>query len=424
VKLTAGSLDKCAVARTFRTTPPLASALHALDPEEEAANLLPWGTDDGDLDPEMDELPEFESARGWDLEPEPELERESRQPEAPAPQASESTTSSPLFTPAAPTPPTPAKPVTPTHAPPSGPPSSFLVAAAPTPSTPNARRAWWREQSASCGALWRVLPRHTYPSLPCPRNRTADTDEFQLPRNLDAVAHPFHPSIAHYAAVSRARVYWVIPVHGPVVVPGLQDPVVDSDARPWASRGMLDLDSDSDSDAAVNPNTVGEEALSRVRSAQSAARPIPLLWTPALLRAFVSGHFARAWSDPARPYGALHLAVSGPKPDPWLGREMPALGAHEHVPLGLGAGLAPVRPEAGDHVRIYCDASRAMAVRLWLHWWTVGAREVAAYADKHTAGTSAAASVTGSDSEDETVQPFKRARLALVGPRGELLMVA
>lgn len=177
--------------------------------------------------------------------------------------------------------------------------------------------------------------------------------------------------------------YWLVPVHGPVVIPSLEDLVADGSAKPWTSAGALgDLE------------------------AVETKRPATLRWTPALLRAFVAA-FEALQRDAARPYGALHLALSGPKPDPYLAlAPPPPLLSHLHVPDGETALLVPVRPEAGDHIRIYCDSGRAMSFRTWLHWWEVGA-------DGPWDGAAVPTSL----------RPFAFARLTLVGPRGEALMV-
>jgi hypothetical protein len=184
--------------------------------------------------------------------------------------------------------------------------------------------------------------------------------------------HPLHPDVFHYCKHARARVYWLIPIHGPVVVPGLEDPVTNPSARPWASRAEFGA-------------RIGDSTPSK---------PVVVRWTPALLGAFIKERFEPAWRDPAQ-YGGLHLAFSGPKPDPFLALPPPPpLEAHIHVPQDARERV-PVRIEAGDHMRIYCDAALAMSLRTWLHWWETGGR-----------------------------RPFEGARFALIGARGEVLVVA
>lgn len=241
------------------------------------------------------------------------------------------------------------------------------------------RRAWWRDRANGFGAFWSSIQRITYPSPSSPadkrRRRSARDDAYRIARNMDDFAHPFHPDVAHYCAKAKARVYWLIPIHGPVIVPGLQDPVSDPAARPWASGAEF-----------AQAHTPPESPLSKPRQLQ---------WTPALLNLFLKTRFEPAWMDTERPYGPLHLTFSGPKPDPYLALRPPQLlTTHQHVPWGK-EGRAPVRVEAGDHMRIYCDAARAMSFRTWLHWWQV-----------------------------EGERPFDKARFALIGPRGEVLVVA
>jgi hypothetical protein len=278
-------------------------------------------------------------------------------------------------------------------------------------------------------------------------------DEFQLPRNLSDIEHPFHPAISFYLSHAQTRVHWIIPVNGPVVVPGFRDPVAHTGTNPWASRAFFTPD-----------KPALEETLSALGAsiAESAAhpRPDPIHWTPAVLRSFVQNHFKTAWRDPTQALGVLHLACSGTKPALFEDEPPEPLTKHACLPPNTESP-PPHRPEAGDHIRIYCDARRAMAVRLWLHWWTVE-REVvepffgwkageglgACNVQKTTAsgtlsaGRSSSAPAVKTEhkrpqpqpqpqpqdkvpkSQSKPLQPFKRARFALVGPRGEILVVA
>lgn len=250
------------------------------------------------------------------------------------------------------------------------------------------RRAWWRDEcdGGGYGAFWSAIKRTSYPAPSVrgsvKRRHSMREDAYRVPRNLAALDHPLHPDIGYYCAHAKTRVYWLIPIHGPVIVPGLQDPVTNASARPWASR-------------AVYASTLPEV---------SASRPAVVRWTPNLLETFMRDRFEAVWKDPERPYGPLHLTFSGPKPDPYLALPAPRpLTAHEYLPPG-SRGRAPVRVEAGDHMRIYCDAGRALSLRTWLHWWEVEGRKLG-------------------DGE-ERMRPFDKARFALVGPRGEVLVVA
>ncbi|KAL7422629.1 hypothetical protein Q5752_001920 [Cryptotrichosporon argae] len=281
------------------------------------------------------------------------------------------------------------------------------------------RRAWWRARCAEggYGAMWPHVP--TVPIRTWPPRLTALDDAYIPPS--PSSAHPFHPVLPAYLA-SRRRVYWLVPVHGPVLLPGYNDSVVSPAAKPWASMGFF-------------ANIELRAPMSR-----SQARPAPLNWTPALLAAFLD----RLVQLDA--YGPLHIVASGPKPDPWIDLPPPPpLAAHERTsstfrtrvqpappkttkrppgppapsqlpsltsisdtgpvpPVGAtGDALGPVRPEAGDHVRIYVDADRALSLRTWLHWLELV--------------PDAGAGASG-------CKVFARARLALVGTRGEVLVVA
>lgn len=204
-------------------------------------------------------------------------------------------------------------------------------------------------------------------------------DEWKLPKRLGQQRHPFHPDVHHYLRRSGTRVHWVIPVHGPVIIPGWGDPVAGS-RTPFNSRGEMDE---------TQPSAGGGE------------KARPLLWTPELLKGFVAAlvelqHEGR--------YGRLRIAPSGPKPDPFLatGRgSVPA--SHSHVPkkkrpksddsvLFTPDDVPPVGVECGDHVRVYVDAHKALSFRTWLNHWDEGR--------------------------------FAKCRFALVAPTGECLIVA
>lgn len=204
-------------------------------------------------------------------------------------------------------------------------------------------------------------------------------DEWKLPKRLGQQRHPFHPDVHAYLRRTGTRVHWVVPVHGPVIVPGWGDPVAGS-RTPFTSRGEMDE---------VLPEARGEE------------KARPLLWTPEVLRLFVAAlvelqHEGR--------YGRLRIAPSGPKPDPFLstGSNVPA--SHSYVPkrrrpkieseseLFTPEDVPPVGVECGDHVRVYVDAHKALSFRTWLNHWDGGR--------------------------------FAKCRFALVAPTGECLIVA
>ncbi|BEI80427.1 hypothetical protein CcaverHIS002_0109560 [Cutaneotrichosporon cavernicola] len=395
--------------------PPTASALPRLRQQPKSDQMVHFGDDvpewvnfglEGDLDPAIDDLAEFEhewpTATPWRRD---KGKGRAQPPNSPPfvaqrlvqPQAFDcflpesSLFSSTDFRPSTRLPPTVqhqqpsrraspplrSRPV-PHRAPPSSALSSPTADESPLPEDyvldARMRRAWWRDNMAhGCGAFWDTITRPVYPAPSIrSKHRVRRDDAYRVPRNLARLNHPLHPDVYHYCKHAGTRVYWLIPIHGPVIVPGLEDPVTNPSARPWASRA---------------------EFGTKLSNA-SPSKPIVVRWVPALLHTFLKELFEPAWRDPAR-YGALHLAFSGPKPDPYLAPQPPPpLEAHTHTPEGA-RGRVPVRVEAGDHMRIYCDAAFALSLRTWLHWWETDGR-----------------------------RPFDRARFALVGPRGEVLVVA
>lgn len=163
------------------------------------------------------------------------------------------------------------------------------------------------------------------------------------------------------------------------------------------------------------------------------SRPAPIAWTGPLLN-----HFVQSFLLPLRQsrlYG-LSIAFSGPKPDPYIALVSPAP-LRKHLNAGKshsrkddlsnktvgdpvsGAGAdqdktrlngRPVWVEAGDHVRVYCDASEALSLRTWLHGVHVDL-------DGEAAAGAASESSKGR-------RLFDKVRLCLIGQRGEVLIVA
>jgi hypothetical protein len=71
--------------------------------------------------------------------------------------------------------------------------------------------------------------------------------------------------------------------------------------------------------------------------------------------------------------------------------------------------MKPIRSEAGDHLRIYCDAKEALSLRTWLN------------------GVAIDPTIVGPTREGVENKPWKlfdKVRLCLIGERGEVLMVA
>ncbi|RSH82175.1 hypothetical protein EHS25_006108 [Saitozyma podzolica] len=318
--------------------------------------------------------------------------------------------------------------------------------------------------------------------------------DYNLPSALSApsppIAHPFHPDLAGYIGSNpTARVYWLIPVHGPVLLAGWNDPaelvaVDEASANPQdparvpgqphaevgiglsggspctGNRGVSakttkppgippSLSHTHTRTSLIAPSTLPlpSPALLSPTSAIPArphTRPAPVLWTPALLSTFYTRFLLPLYRDGSQPFGAVSIAVSGPKPDPFLALVPPnPLEAHwsatprepakaaqsakavtggdvsvsvslrrsndghhghhghdgdrgETSPAdpGVVAGKAdsnrpvpvPVRVEAGDHIRVYCNAKHALALRTWLYGIEVGSEVLDAGVDSAQSG--------------------------------------
>lgn len=345
----------------------------------------------------------------------------------------------------------------------------------------------------------------------------------------------------------RGRVYWLIPIHGPVVVPTLNDDDVkllsgradhhwvnreDSAQKkntkvPIPSRGYY-LDPEraqpEHSTSTSPPLRLHHEAdalkvnTSGIVKKQRSAHPAPIIWSPTLLH-----HFLHSFLLPLRLSAMYSFSItfSSAKPDPFIDLHPAApLSSHLYVskfksksksgakskserdvnvtttevtnaaaqPLandsvadhnngppgkldattvtaqmpGAADKIAPppprppVRVEAGDHLRLYCDAADALSLRTWLNGVEVdrsvisnmgnqagdaglkNVRDVAKVMQKTP--VQAGKDVTGDgdqegpkmsreadvniDNIDTGCRLFERVRLCLIGERGEVLMVA
>ncbi len=193
--------------------------------------------------------------------------------------------------------------------------------------------------------------------------------------------------MAHYIAQNpSARVHWIIPVHGPIIVPDWSDPISDSQTPkggPAPSSGDL---------AAHLP------------SSDSTKRPAVLAWTSELLCHFMSAFLVPLHQRPDLPFGPLSIKLSGSKPDPFIAlTPPPPPSSHTSAPIGK-RDMRPVRVETGDHIRVYCNAKHALALRTWFHGIEVDRGSI--------------------QSGEGILKLFHRVRLVLVGERGEALVVA
>ena len=237
------------------------------------------------------------------------------------------------------------------------------------------------------------------PDLPRP-------PDYNLFRNYQTAVHPFHPDLHRYVNKNPyGRLYWLIPIHGPIIVPRLNDDIIES-----GSNGKeKDIPVPSSAKYATgHPSTIAAKAV----------RPALMKWTPELLN-----HFVKSFLLPLRQSRlfSLSVAFSGPKPDPFIDLPTPGpLTRHLYAPKSKSNSDAtkqddhptPVRPEAGDHMRVYCDAKEALGLRTWLNGVAV---------DPTIVGP---AGQPGGGVESRPWKLFDKVRLCLVGERGEVLMIA
>ncbi|TYJ52857.1 hypothetical protein B9479_006537 [Cryptococcus floricola] len=234
------------------------------------------------------------------------------------------------------------------------------------------RSAWWREQYASDPVYGRVdkiiKPHSRGPPTRQKYSRTTQMRHYSPPLQLSSWPyHPYHPNIHHYIQKRPwARVCWVIPIHGPVHIPGINDPLepfvppvsaaggspkkapmIPRQLIPWS--GVLALDSAS---------------LGAMQSAST------IYWTPQRLKWFIKQWLISSWQDDTNgALGPLSWAVQSGNLDWWSrrdvgeGRRREGEGLHVEVPDGI-AGKKSVKAEMGDCLRIWCDARFALSLRM------------------------------------------------------------
>ncbi|ORY35892.1 hypothetical protein BCR39DRAFT_556019 [Naematelia encephala] len=293
------------------------------------------------------------------------------------------------------------------------------------------RRAYWRKlisDDAGYGQIWSIIPRphHLNPSpLAKPRtNHPPTPPDYILPRALvssiapgSTPSHPYHPDLRMYISSNpTARLYWLIPLHGPVIIPTLlstsakvpTSTTTTSSKIPTPSYGEIvdSLPSDTASDPKV--------------------RPAPIIWTSALLRYIWQSFLVPLVSQsPVNAFGHITIRLSGPKPDPFLAL-LPPPPLDRHMYFSGDTATRPERVEAGDHLRIYVDAKKALALRTWLHGIEIPGNIVRAQKGKEILveeGKGSERSERGQEKGD-IWRPFHKVRLCLIGEKGEVLVVA
>ncbi|WVQ72549.1 hypothetical protein IAR50_002106 [Cryptococcus sp. DSM 104548] len=233
------------------------------------------------------------------------------------------------------------------------------------------RRAWWRNQYASdqvYGQVEKIIrPRSRGPPNSQKYPRTAHVQPYTPPTQLSSWPyHPYHPDIHHFIQKRPwARVCWVIPIHGPVHIPRINDPL--EPFIPPAASG-----NDSPTKAAKLPRQLVPSAGKLVDDAQpvgSERDPQTIQWTPQRLRWFIKQWMIPSWQDDTHGFfGPLSWAIQSGNLDWWAGRDQrrassEAEKVHVEVPEGMESKKS-VKAEMGDCMRIWCDARRALSLRL------------------------------------------------------------
>ncbi|WRT70503.1 uncharacterized protein IL334_007501 [Kwoniella shivajii] len=290
------------------------------------------------------------------------------------------------------------------------------------------RKAYWRRlirDDDGFGKIWNFLPlpyNHSSRYLPKPTKKIKiiPIPKYNLPRTYSTFEHPFHPALLRYISIAPfARVYWLLPIHGPILIPTLNHPMT-SNLYPNAtipSSGML-----------------CDTLLATVST--KSAKPIPINWTSTLLLNFIEHYLYPLYMDDNRPFGIISYVFSGPKPDPFIDLPTPPIvQSHAHLPTPINGEekqrerekysqdqmhnsctSKPVRAESGDHLRIYCNAKYALELRTWLHNVKIPAVSISS--------KSAVQDGLPAINEQETMRIFYKTRLTLVGEKGEVLIVA
>ncbi|WWC72405.1 uncharacterized protein I206_106367 [Kwoniella pini CBS 10737] len=300
------------------------------------------------------------------------------------------------------------------------------------------RKAYWRnlmKKDAGYGKLWEILPLpYSHPSRYLPHSKKRKKTiipPYQLPRTYTSLPHPFHPDFLQYIkSQSSARVYWLIPIHGPVYIPLLNHPLTKSiyEGQVIPSEGIF-LDS---------INVTKQQDKSNMKLIQ---------WTSELLLNFLESFLHPLYMNENRPFGIIGYSFSGAKPDPYIDLPVPS-------PLAFHAGYKVskqdqnqvdislenitveankseinvkeykevIRPEVGDHLRIYLSLKFALQLRTWLHNIKIPITSSSEIVNKDNPEGENTININAI--EDSNIRMFYKTRLTLIGERGEVLIVA
>ncbi|OWZ69075.1 hypothetical protein AYX15_00254 [Cryptococcus neoformans] len=312
-------------------------------------------------------------------------------------------------------------------------------------------KRWWRKEvhsDPSYGLVFSILPTpHSQPPpRKAPQRRSLSEGLvylYNLPRAYYTFpdSHPYHPDLSYYCSKRpMARVYWAIPIHGPVLIPGVNHPidlavqegsqkVEDTWLKGLIPSSATFAPSSSSSSIPVQPIPSSPPISFSTSISQSHVQPQPsaatIHWTLPKLSWFLQKWVRESWADDPRGwFGSLSWALAGPSVSNWISLpEIPReLDAHVCVRSSTAKARETskserkaVKPQMGDHLRIYCDAERALELRLFISKAWVPTRDFSGQDRKLSEEEEA-----GLDKE----RIMGKARLCLVGDRGEALVVA
>ncbi|WWD08508.1 hypothetical protein V865_006620 [Kwoniella europaea PYCC6329] len=284
------------------------------------------------------------------------------------------------------------------------------------------RKAYWRKiirDDDAFGRMWDIIPYpYTHPSrylAPPIKRKKIKIPPYNLPRAYHSLSHPFHANLPEYIQSNGSRrVYWLIPIHGPIYIPTLNHPLTENiyPGQVVPTTGQLvdqipDKETDKDTCKKIS-------------------------WTSSLLLPFIRQFLRPLYMDDQRPFGVLGYTFSGSKPDPFL--DIPYQSStntddfetrtkHNDNNVGFIDKDKMVKPECGDHLRIYCNLKYSLELRTWLHNVKI---PIPNPNTKTNSDDNNDKKEKGEEEEKESksMRIFYKTRLTLVGDKGEVLMVA
>ncbi|WWC92112.1 uncharacterized protein L201_007066 [Kwoniella dendrophila CBS 6074] len=294
------------------------------------------------------------------------------------------------------------------------------------------RKSFWRNLIRSddgFGKMWNILPlpySHPIRYLTKPiKRKKLKIPAYQLPRTYTSLPHPFHPNLLnHIKASPGSRVYWLIPIHGPIYIPYLNHPLTlnkyDSQVIPSKAQFFQ-------AERLLEPKD------------ENRPKPFPLIWTSNLILTFLESFLDPLYMDEQRPFGALAYSFSGSKPDPFIDLPIPPpikshIGYDISPTIGKNANKTNenmvVQPDSGDHLRIYCNLKYALELRTWLHNIKIPSEDYNNVDIDNVENPAARRldtgnkEITAQGKQEDLIRIFYKTRLTLVGERGEVLVVA